>query len=158
MDKQTLEIIGRNRLVNELLIAGLEVAIPSRDRGIDLIAYRDLKIDTPTFMAIPIQMKAASKSSFSIDKKYAKISNLVLAYVWGVNGTDESVTYGLTHEESVEIGDAMGWTQEKSWTKDEYGRFSSSSPNTKLIELLEPFRMTSEKWLNHVRRHRDKKS
>ena len=39
VDSQLIEIIGRNRLINELLRGGLEVATPLRDRGIDLIAY-----------------------------------------------------------------------------------------------------------------------
>lgn len=60
MDTQTLEIIGRNRLVNELLQAGLEIATPLRDRGIDLIAYLDIHKDATSFVASPIQMKAAS--------------------------------------------------------------------------------------------------
>ena len=42
MDTQTTELVGRNFLVSELLRAGLEVARPERDRGIDLVAYVDL--------------------------------------------------------------------------------------------------------------------
>lgn len=34
-----MELIGRILLVGELLRDGLEVALPERDRGIDLIAY-----------------------------------------------------------------------------------------------------------------------
>lgn len=42
VDSQVVELLGRNRLIDELLRAGLEVAVPERDRGIDLIAYLDL--------------------------------------------------------------------------------------------------------------------
>ena len=42
MDSQVVEVLGRNRLVSDLLQAGLEVALPVRDRGVDLIAYADL--------------------------------------------------------------------------------------------------------------------
>ena len=41
MDSQQIELLGRHRLVEELLRAGLEVALPLRDHGVDLIAYRD---------------------------------------------------------------------------------------------------------------------
>ncbi|MHB2036215.1 MAG: hypothetical protein ACYCPW_05680 [Nitrososphaerales archaeon] len=41
MDTQLVELAGRNWLTSELLKAGLEVARPERDRGIDLIAYVD---------------------------------------------------------------------------------------------------------------------
>ena len=61
MDSQTIEILGRNRLVDELLVAGLEVATLLRDRGIDLIAYVDLAADASKFAAVPISMKAASE-------------------------------------------------------------------------------------------------
>jgi len=54
MDSQTIEILGRNRLVDELLVAGLEVATLLRDRGIDLIAYVDLAADASKFAAVPI--------------------------------------------------------------------------------------------------------
>jgi len=41
MDDQLLEIVGKHRLTESLLDAGIEVAFPARDRGIDLIAYSD---------------------------------------------------------------------------------------------------------------------
>src|SRR5205085_571466 len=61
-DGQIVELRGRNWLVGELLRAGLEVARPERDRGIDLIAYADLDA-TGRFVARPIQMKAATGRS-----------------------------------------------------------------------------------------------
>jgi hypothetical protein len=39
VDSQTVEIIGRNFLVSQLVRDGVEVARPERDHGIDLIAY-----------------------------------------------------------------------------------------------------------------------
>ena len=38
LDPQQVEIIGRNWLVGELVRAGLEVADPVRDNGVDLLA------------------------------------------------------------------------------------------------------------------------
>lgn len=81
MDAQATELLGRNRLMSELLRGGLEAALPARDGGIDLRAYVDLSSKVQTFVAVPIQMKAASRASFSIDRNYAKISNLILAHV-----------------------------------------------------------------------------
>ncbi len=43
IDPQVVELLGRNKLISDLLRAGLEVALPMRDRGIDLIAYVDLR-------------------------------------------------------------------------------------------------------------------
>lgn len=162
MDTQVIELLGRNRLVSELLRAGLEVAIPARDRGIDLIAYRDL-IDPPEgaevhapnpakpvqrFVAKPIQMKAASRQSFSISRKYAKLRDLVLAFVWNLQDPDRAVTYALTYDEAVAVGEAMGYTATSSWTdKDTY---ATTQPSAKLLEKLEPYRMTPERWWDKV--------
>jgi hypothetical protein len=96
-DKQVIEILGRNRLVDELLSAGLEVALPLRDRGIDLIAYADSGDGLPEFAARPIQMKAASCESFSLDSKYSKFHDMILAFIWniGSDGAGGPVTYAL---------------------------------------------------------------
>ena len=66
MDAQTLELIGQHRLAGEVLRAGMEVAFPARDRGVDLIAYVDLDRQLDRFVGKPIQMKAASRRSFGI--------------------------------------------------------------------------------------------
>lgn len=76
-DTQKVELLGRNRLIDELLRDDLEIALPVRDRGIDLIAYVDLDSASSTYVACPIQMKAAWTRSFVIEKKYAKFPRLV---------------------------------------------------------------------------------
>ena len=68
-DTQVVELIGHNLLGSELLRDGLDVAVPARDRGIDLIAYADQSSHVKSFIARPIQMKASSEASFSIDRK-----------------------------------------------------------------------------------------
>jgi hypothetical protein len=68
MDSQIVEMLGRNHLVGELIRSGLEVSLPLRDRGIDLIAYADLISSVPVFRVRPIQMKAASNRSFGLDQ------------------------------------------------------------------------------------------
>lgn len=147
MDTQTIELLGRNRLMSELLHAGLEVALPARDRGVDLIAYADLSSKVQSFVAIPIQMKAASKRSFSVDKKYAKISNLMLAHVWHLDTPDKAVTYALRYPEAVAIAEEMGWTKTASW---ERGGYSTSNPSKNLCALLEAHRMSPANWWNCV--------
>jgi hypothetical protein len=53
-DPQFVEILGRHYLITELMRAGIEVAEPVRDRGIDLIAYVDLDSSSGAFCARPI--------------------------------------------------------------------------------------------------------
>jgi hypothetical protein len=102
-DTQVVELIGRNRLGSEILRDGLDVAVPARDRGIDLIAYSDLLSNVKKFVARPIQMKASSEASFSIDRKYKRVANLIIAYVWHVHDPNATVTYALTYEEALTI-------------------------------------------------------
>ncbi|HCF29906.1 MAG TPA: hypothetical protein DEV81_22500 [Cyanobacteria bacterium UBA11049] len=148
MNSQIVELIGRNWLVNELLQADLEVAIPLRDRGIDLIAFADLDTHVNSFIARPIQMKAASFSSFGVNKKYARFPDLIIAYVWYVKDPSKTVTYALTYQEAVEVADEMGWTKTISWEK---GAYSTTNPGKKLLYLLEPYKMSPpKKWWKKI--------
>ena len=133
MDTQTIELVGQHRLASELLLAGLEVAFPARDRGVDLIAYAEVGRGLGGFVARPIQMKVASRRSFGIWKKYEKIHGLILAFVWHLDGQGERDTYALTHAESLAVGDAMGWTRTASWRA---GGYNTNNPGKKVCALL----------------------
>ncbi len=151
LDTQVIEIMGRNRLVNELLAAGIEVALPLRDRGIDLIAYIDIDDEMAQFTAIPVQMKASSGSQFTINRKYEKfLPNLVIAFVWGVMSEDKQakVTYALTQAESLAIAETMGYAQTASWL--EGGLYTSTRPSQKLLELLQPYQTDSAAWRKKI--------
>jgi hypothetical protein len=144
IDTQVVELIGRNRLVSELLRAKLEVAVPARDRGIDLIAYADLSTDVKRFIAKPIQMKAASRASFSVAKKFERVADLIVAYVWYLEDLHKAVTFALTTKEALDIADAMGFLKTPYWEK--HGYWASNKPGVELRKLLLPFEMDSEKW------------
>jgi hypothetical protein len=148
MDSQIVEILGRSRLTEELLRAGLEVASPVRDRGIDLLAYLDSGPDVRSFCACPIQMKASSNTGFGLDAKYARFPNLVIAYVWHVDSSAAEITFAMSYGEALGIADAMGWTQTSSWLVGK--KYSNSGPGAKLRDLMEPFRMDSAAWRNRV--------
>jgi hypothetical protein len=147
MDTQLVELIGRQHLTSELLRAGLEVATPIRDRGIDLIAYSDIDKRLTRFASCPIQMKAAMTRPFSLATKYAKVRNLLIAYVWNLNDLSKTVTYALTYQEALAVAETLGWTRTGSWQR---GAYSTTRPSAKIVKLLEPYRMTSEKWWQRV--------
>lgn len=148
MDTQTIEIIGRNRLINELLAADLEVAAPLRDRGIDLIGYRDRGDMLERFTAFPIQMKASSTRGFSIDRKYSQFPTLIIAYVWDLFSTVNGVTYALTQQEATSIAEQMAYTRSESWSV--HGKYTVTRPTQKLVELLQPYRMNADAWRNKI--------
>ena len=148
MDTQTIELVGTHRLASELIEAGLEVAFPARDRGVDLIAYAEIDQQSGRFVAKPIQLKVASVRSFGAWHKYERIHDLILAFVWHVGGASPSETFALTFSESVSVAEAMGWTKTESWLKA--GGYGTTHPNPSLLALLEPHRMTPDKWWQKV--------
>ncbi len=143
LDTQMIELLGRSRLIDQLLRAGLEVALPQRDRGVDLIAYADLSAQVDRFSARPIQMKASSKRAFSLNQKYARISDLIMAYVWHVDAPEQTVIHALTYDQALSVAEEAGWTKTPSWAT---GSYSTSRPSKRIEALLEPFRMTPAKW------------
>ncbi len=144
-DTQITEIMGRNRLVNELLLAGIEVAIPMRDRGVDMIAYLDRDETMKRFVGIPIQLKVASRQNFSVAGKYEKFHDLVIAYVWGVTSlTSDPITYALTQAETILVAEEMGWTETASWRDHKY--YTTTFPSKRLLQLLEKYRMSPDAW------------
>ncbi|MGC3992063.1 MAG: hypothetical protein QM796_20695 [Chthoniobacteraceae bacterium] len=142
-DSQKIELLGRNRLIDELLRADLEVALPIRDRGIDLIAYADFGEGVQAYASCPIQMKASWTQGFGVDQKYAKFPNLILAYIWNLRDSSLAVTYAMSYAQACAIAESMDWTQTSSWKR---GAYSTSRPTTKLIALLEPYMMTVKAW------------
>lgn len=133
-DSQVVEILGRAHLEVLFYKAGIEVAKPSRDKGVDLIAYT-----LNPFKAVPIQIKAASAKSFSVDKKYARFPGLLMAYIWnlqGEKGTEVDV-YLLTFEEALDVASDLGWTKTKSWDK---GSYSTSAPSKEIMKKLSRFK------------------
>jgi len=148
LDSQTLELVGQHRLAGELLLAGLEVAFPARDRGVDLIAYADVDPGAGRFVARPIQLKAASRRSFGIWRKYEKIHDLIFAFVWHLDGADPPETYALTHGEGVAVGEAMGWLATESWTL--HGAYTTTQPGVRLRGLLQAHRMDPGRWREKI--------
>jgi hypothetical protein len=139
-DSQLVEIAGKHLLISRLVAAGLEVAEPLRDRGIDLIVYRDEE----KFNASPLQMKASTYESFSLDRKYAKFPNLLIAYVWNVNAGDKGEVYLMTFDQALKVMEAKGYSKTDSWTKNGY--YFVRNAGKELKELLKPYRMEAQKW------------
>jgi hypothetical protein len=159
MDTQTLELVGRHRLIEDLMGSGLEVAMPVRDCGVDLIAYAGAVVggveSGQRFFAHPLQLKAARGEAFTIARKYAKFDALVLVYAWNVaergsaDDTDTQrgggpVFLAMTYREAVAVACDMGYTQTQSWVKD--GLYSVTSVPERLRTRLEPMVVEPGGW------------
>ena len=153
IDRQLVELAGRHWLTSQLLQAGLEVARPERDRGIDLIAYVDFRQPGEGFVACPIQMKAATKEIFGLDPKYSKFPGLILAYVWNLGNPSETKCYALTYDDAFVIADTLGWTTTKSFQtggRSKKPRYITTKPSKDLRNRLAAYEMNSERWLQKV--------
>lgn len=139
-DPQFVEIVGRHYLITEIMRAGIEIAEPVRDRGIDLVAYVDLDSALGKFLARPIQLKANWQTGFAFDRKYEKFRDLIVAYVWNLDDPTRTVTYVLTWPEICGLASECGW----AWKAG--GRWATTRPGKDLTSRLEAFRMTPEKW------------
>jgi hypothetical protein len=137
-DSQLVEIAGKHLLIARLVAAGYEVAEPIRDKGIDLIVYRDKN----EFSARPVQMKASTQESFSLDRKYERFPNLLIAYVWNLNANDRSEVYLLTFDQALKVIDVKGYSKTDSWTKNGY--YFVRNAGKELKELLKPYRMQAQ--------------
>jgi hypothetical protein len=148
-DSQLTELVGRHFLIAQLVAADLEVAIPVRDRGIDLIAYLDLTTETKQFISCPIQMKASREARFGADKKYEKIANLLIAYVWHIDDPVNACVYALTYQEAVGLLEKRGHTETSSWI--DKGGYTVPNPSESWLEDLKPYKMTPDCWRDRIR-------
>lgn len=139
-DPQVVEIAGRHWLIGQLMSFGLEVAQPVRDRGVDLIVYNERR---DPFWSVPVQVKAASYRSFSINKKYDKTPGLLLAYVWNVRAGGTPSAYVLNHADAIGIATEVGFTKTPSWKS---GSYSTTNPSKQLTAHLSRFASTEERW------------
>lgn len=146
MDSQMIELAGRHRLIEELTRAGLEVAVPLRQRGIDLIVYSDPVERGVPFVPCPIQLRATAGRTFSVDQAFASVPNMIFAFLWGTSA-DKILSYGLTYREAEVVAESMGYTLTQSWQK---GLYALQQPSRNLLECLEKHRMTPELWRQKV--------
>jgi hypothetical protein len=147
MDTQIVELLGKQHLTSALLRAGLEVATPIRDRGIDMIAYADIDRRVTKFVSRPIQMKAAMNRSFSVNSKYERVRDLLIAYVWDLRDQSQTAIYCLTYQEAYSIAKHLGWTSTASFKR---GGYSTSQPSAEIVSLLRPYFMTPDSWWQKV--------
>jgi len=147
-DSQLTELSGRHFLIAQLVAGGLEVAIPVRDRGIDLVAYLDLTAETKRFVSSPIQMKASQKARFSVHRKYERIANLILAFVWHVEDPAKACVYALTYQEAFRLIHKRGHTKTESWLVKK--GWSVPNPGEEWMKDLEPYRMTPDRWRKRI--------
>ena len=136
LDTQQIEILGRNFLTSLFVAEDIEIAIPIRDKGLDLIAFKSISAQG-RFRAIPVQMKAFSGRGFSVHRKYEKFPDLLMAYVWNVQNPLKTEAVVMTFKEAVGVAEILGWTQTTSWERAGY---SVTNAGKRVLNELLPYR------------------
>ena len=136
MDKQQIGLIGKHILIANLFAANLEVAEPLRDRGLDLIAFRD-GMDGGEFEACPIQLKTASAATFNLDEKYDHFPGLRIVYVWGVEQPANASLYALTYQQAKSILVDMKFAKSPTW--ENTGKYAQTRPSKELKNKLKDY-------------------
>jgi hypothetical protein len=130
IDTQLIELAGRNPLIESVLAAGLDVALPIRDDGADLVAYR--RKGDGLFMARPVQFKTSTLPRFVDRNEYEVRESLIMAYVWG-QGSDHDLSTVLQSGHSGNRSrDALGRDRflEERRTTQEAGLVLLPKPET----------------------------
>jgi hypothetical protein len=114
MDKQQIELVGIAALTAVLIREGFEIARPLRDRGVDLIIFSD---DTPSPLAIPLQVKIHSETGLEVfRKKYQSFPGIVYALVW--QALTRPRYFFFDHDEATTLIPEAS-RQTDSWTRKE---------------------------------------
>jgi hypothetical protein len=128
-----VEAAGLAYLKLRLLQAGYEVAVPDFDNGIDLIAFQEPTEARPAFKAWPIQLKAATSTSFGVHAKYQN-RDIYYAFVWNVFSTP--VLFILSYQEALSI---LGQKKASTHSFRVGGSYDTTNPSAKIRSDLEPF-------------------
>ena len=142
MDKQQIGLIGKHILIANLIAANIEVAEPLRDRGIDLIAFRDGS-DDEEFAACPIQLKTATDEAFELSSKYERFPELRIVYVWNVINPNDAELYCLTYAEAISLLKSL--KHEKFSYLEEHKYWYTGKPSKELKKMLKEYQVSMPK-------------
>jgi hypothetical protein len=135
---------GKRVFVSNVQAAGLGIAEPLSDEHIDFLIYSDLKRQDRGLVSWAVQLITSVHKTFSLHKTDIRIPHSLLAYVWNAKDPNNSSVYALTFEEALRIIESKRYTETDSWVSK--GGYSVTNAGIELQEMLEPYRMTQERW------------
>jgi hypothetical protein len=134
---------GTSIFVSQVQAAGFKLAEPLQDESIDYIIYSAAERDHD-LISYAVKLKTSNSRTFYLYKKYGDIPRLLLVYIWNARISEDSSVYALTYEEALGVLKAKGYANTDSWIKN--GGYSVTHAGSELIEMLNPYRMTLERW------------
>lgn len=141
-DTGATEILGRTWFTAELVRAGIEVARPERDIGVDLVAYT-----ADAAWMLPIQLKTIGLYGITVWQKYVGMP-IGIVYVvlgdgdGGFGGRAETIAYLLTPDQAWEMPAALG----KKFDPELHVTYRFSDLTRALASKLEGYRVLPGTW------------
>ncbi len=127
MNTRSIHRLGCELLLRQLRRDGLGVEENPENPAIDFVVRSGSTCDkAPRIERLPILVRAASKSAFSISRKHERIHNLVLVYVWNVQDVKSAEAYAMTYPEVLHVAETMGWLKTVSWKS--HGYYANNNP------------------------------
>jgi hypothetical protein len=144
-----LELVGRARLMDELLEDGVNVALPMSACEIDMLAYVDSRTAAGRMVSVPIKIATCCADALSSNLEAARAPGLLIALVWGISNPEHLRTFALTPAEltvvkMIEIIERAGAA--RSGESPDQARTREAV----LQNALEPFAMSPGKWRQKI--------
>lgn len=115
----------------ELLRQGTDVAYPTYDGGVDLLAY----CEHDFHRVVPIQVKSRPETCYNFQKSWFDISGLVLVQVWHTVTNPEFYIFDTLEQVEDVLGDHC---KTESWKS--MGGFSVTDPCKPDVARMRPHR------------------
>lgn len=134
---------GKQIFVSQVKAAGLKLAEPLQDSAIDYLIYSS-EVENQEIVSCAVKVRTSVHETFSLFKTDLKIRGSLLAYVWNAGNPHKSCVYALTYREALRIVEKKPYVKSDAWLKD--GRYTVVHAGVELKEMLEPYRMTQDRW------------
>jgi hypothetical protein len=138
---------GKRIFESHVRAAGLKLDEPSDKNGIDYILYRE-DHESRKRVSYFVKVRTSIHEVFSLYKNDSQIPRLLVAYVWHAKKAEESSIYALTYEEALRIVESKPYVTSKSWNEE--GGYSVTHAGAELREMLKPYLMTEQRWLQKL--------
>jgi hypothetical protein len=148
MESEMQQLLGRSRVMDELLEDGVNVAVTVGVGEIDMFAYVDSRTAACRIVSVPIKIASFCSDALSSNLEASRASGLLIALVWGASDPDQVRTFAFTPAEltvvkMIEIIERGGAARSGEPPNEAY------SPEAAL-NVLEPFAMSAGKWREKI--------
>jgi hypothetical protein len=145
MESEMLELVGRARLMDELLEDGVNVAVPMGACEMDILAYLDSGTAACRIVSVPIKVASFCSDALSSNLWAARASGLLIALVWDISNPEHVRTFAFTPAE-LTVVKMIEVIQRASAARSGERPDQACTREAVLQNALEPFAMSPGKW------------